>query len=239
MVTGASSGLGQRIARVLHGVGARVVVTARRMDRLQQLVADLPDGVAIQADLSTGADRERAVREALDACGRIDVLVNNAGITVAAPVEEEELEDFQSVLEVNAVAPWHLAKLCAPSMINNGGGSIINVASILGMVGGTPIRQAGYCSSKGAVINLSRELALQWARKGIRVNALCPGWFPSELTADMVADPSSQRFIARNSPIPRMGYEHELDGAVLLLATDASTFITGQTIVVDGGWTAR
>ena len=124
-------------------------------------------------------------------------------------------------------------------MVSRGSGAIVNVASMLGLVGSTPIKQANYCASKGAVINLTRELALQWARKGVRVNALCPGWFPSEMTAPMLDDDSSQRFIATNSPIPRMGEDWELDGPLLLLATDAGGFMTGQALVIDGGWTAR
>jgi NAD(P)-dependent dehydrogenase (short-subunit alcohol dehydrogenase family) len=101
------------------------------------------------------------------------------------------------------------------------------------------VKQAHYSASKGAVVNLTRELALQWARKGVRVNALCPGWFPSEMTAGMDTDEASQAYVKNNSPIPRMGEAHELDGALLLLASDASSFMTGQTLVIDGGWTAR
>ena len=114
-------------------------------------------------------------------------------------------------------------------MVAQKSGSVINVASMLGHVGATPVKQAGYCASKGGVVNLTRELALQWARKGVRVNALCPGWFPSEITAGMESDEGSQRFITQNSPIPRMGFAHELDGALLLLAGPAGTFITGQS----------
>ncbi len=124
-------------------------------------------------------------------------------------------------------------------MVANKGGSIVNVASILGMIAGTPVKQSNYAASKGAVIAMSREIAVQWARKGVRVNSLCPGWFVSEMTAGMDTDESSQKFVMQNSPIPRMGYEHELDGALLFMASDASSFMTGQTVVVDGGWTAR
>lgn len=239
IVTGASSGLGERFARVLHAVGATVVVTARRADRLERLAADLPGTVVIAADLSRAEDRERVVADTLARCGRIDVLVNNAGIGTKVAVEDETLDAFRGALELNVTALWHLSKLCAPSMIANGGGSIVNIASMLGHVGATPVKQAHYCASKGAVVNLTRELALQWARKGVRVNALCPGWFPSEMTAGMESDDGSQRFIQMMSPIPRMGEEHELDGALLLLAGPASTFLTGQSIIVDGGWTAR
>ena len=239
VVTGASAGLGDRMARVLHSVGATVVVTARRRERLESLAADLGDRVTVvAADMAVAADRERVASDALAAHGRIDILVNNAGIAEVVAVEDESLELFQRVLEINTVAVWHMAKLCSPSMIANGGGSIVNVASMLGHVGGTPVKQSNYCASKGAVVNMTRELALQWARKGVRVNALCPGWFPSEMTEPM-QDERSQEFIRANSPIPRMGEPQELDGALLLLASSAGGFITGQSLIVDGGWTAR
>lgn len=239
LVTGASSGLGAHFARTVHDVGATVVVTARRTDRIERLAAELPGTVAITADVGVADERERLVAEVIERVGRIDVLVNNAGVGVTEPVERESLDDFRLTMEVNVTALWHLSKLAAPSMIERGDGSIVNVASMLGHVGSTPVKQAGYCASKGAVVNLTRELALQWARKGVRVNALCPGWFPSEMTEGMESDPGSQQFVASNSPIPRMGELHELDGALLLLASPASTFLTGQSIIVDGGWTAR
>ncbi len=239
IVTGASAGLGDRFARVLHAAGATVVVVARRADRLAALVDELPGSFAVAADLAEADDRERVAAATLERFGRIDVLVNNAGIGHKVSVEEESLDWFRQVMEVNVTAIWHLAKLCSPSMIANGGGSIVNVASMLGHVGSTPVKQAHYCASKGAVVNLTRELALQWARKGVRVNSLCPGWFPSEMTAGMDTDEGSQQFIRTMSPIPRMGEAHELDGALLLLASRASTFMTGQSLIVDGGWTAR
>ena len=239
IVTGASSGLGAHFAKVLHAVGAQVVLTARRSDRLHALAADLPGAFVLVADMADDADRERLVADVVDRFGRVDVLVNNAGVGGTVAVENEELDRFRTSMEVNVTALWHLSKLCAPSMIASGSGSIVNVASMLGHVGSTPVKQAHYCASKGAVVNLTRELALQWARKGVRVNALCPGWFPSEMTDGMDTDEGSQRFIAANSPIPRMGELDELDGALLLLASPAGTFLTGQSIIVDGGWTAR
>ncbi len=239
IVTGASSGLGDRFARVLGAVGATVVAVARRADRLAALADAVPGTEVIVADLSNSDDRERVVAQTLARCGRIDVLVNNAGIGHKVSVEDESLDVFRSAMELNVTALWHLSKLCAPSMIAAGAGSIINIASMLGHVGSTPVKQAHYCASKGAVVNLTRELALQWARKGIRVNALCPGWFPSEMTAGMDTDDGAQRYIAQMSPMPRMGFEHELDGALLLLAGPAGSFMTGQSLIVDGGWTAR
>lgn len=239
VVTGASSGLGHRFARVFHAVGATVVAVARRQARLDSLAAELPGLVTVVCDVADAGQREALVADVLERCGRVDVLVNNAGIGHTVAVEEETVEQFREVLEVNVTAVWHLSKLCGEHMVAQGRGSIVNIASVLGLVGSAPIKQANYVASKAAVVNLSRELALQWARRGVRVNALCPGWFPSEMTEPMQGDDGSRRFLERNSPMPRMGEVHELDGAVLFLASDASSYMTGQTLVVDGGWTAR
>jgi NAD(P)-dependent dehydrogenase (short-subunit alcohol dehydrogenase family) len=240
VVTGASSGLGARFARVLHAAGAKVVISARRLDRLEALSAELPGSLAVQADVAVEADRERLIAAAIEhGQGTLSILVNNAGIGHKIAIEDEETAMFREAMEINVTAPWHLSKLASVPMRAAGYGSIINIASILGYVGSTPIKQAHYCASKGAVLNLTRELGLQWARKGIRVNAICPGWFPSEMTAGMETEEGGLNFIRQNSPIPRMGEEHELDGALLLLASRASTFMTGSSIVVDGGWLAR
>ena len=238
IVTGASAGLGAHFARVLHGAGATVVVAARRIDRLEALVAELPGAVAMEADLGRAEDRERLVARTVAEVGVPRVLVNNAGVGYKVPIENEELDWFREVMEVNVTAIWHLSKLCAPHMIEAGSGNIVNIASMFGMVGAAPVKQAHYCASKGAVINLSRELGLQWARKGVRVNSLCPGWFPSEMTAGM-DDEASMDFVRTMSPIPRLGELSELDGALLLLASDAASFMVGSSVVVDGGWTAR
>ncbi len=239
IVTGASSGLGTRFARVLHAAGASVVIAARRPERLAALAHELPRAVPVSADLSLSEDRERLVAETIDRFGTVHLLVNNAGIGSKVSIEDETLAMFRHAMELNVTAVWHLCKLVSLSMVAQGYGSIVNVASMLGHVGGAPMKQAHYCASKGAVVNMTRELALQLARKGVRVNALSPGWFESEMTAGMESDPNAQRFIKQNSPIPRMGFSHELDGALLLLASRASTFITGHSLVVDGGWTAR
>ncbi len=239
IVTGASSGLGDRFARVLHAVGAQVVVTARRRDRLDALAAELPGAHVVVADLSDESDRERLVASTLQEFGRVDVLVNNAGFSDACAIESETLDTFRLVMEVNVTAIWHLSKLCGEAMVAAGSGSIVNVASMLGHVASTPIKQAHYCASKGAVVNLTRELAAQWGRKGVRVNALSPGYFRSEMTDGMDTDDSSQRYVTANAMIPRMGNEDELDGALLLLASDAGGYITGHSLLVDGGWTAR
>jgi len=242
IVTGASSGLGDRFARVLHGAGASVVVAARRADRLDALVESVGDDrmVAVPADVATEADCERVVERTLDRFGRVDVLVNNAGIDNAqVPAEHEAIADFMRVVEVNLKAPFLLSALAARHMLQQGRGSIVNIASMLGLVASTPVKNASYCATKGGIINLTRELAAQWARRGVRVNALAPGWFPSEMTAEMVVDDASVEFVKRTCPMARFGAVEELDGALLFLASDASSYVTGQVLVVDGGWTAR
>jgi NAD(P)-dependent dehydrogenase (short-subunit alcohol dehydrogenase family) len=240
IVTGASSGLGERFARVLHAAGATVIVSARRGDRLEALAADLGDRVhPVVADVGADDDCARLVDEALSFGGRLDILVNNAGIGAPGPAEKEPIETFRNVMDVNLGAVFLLSQLAFEPLRASGHGSIINVASVLGLVASTPIKQASYCASKGAVVNLTRELGCQWARKGIRVNALAPGWFPSEMTADMWGDDATVAFLNGNTPLARGGFEHELDGALLFLASDASSFMVGHTLVVDGGWSAR
>jgi len=241
VVTGASSGLGDRFARVLHAAGATVVVGARRIERLEALVSELGDrAMAVPCDVAVDAECERLMKRAVESHGRIDVLVNNAGIDNSmVPAEHEAITDFQRVVDVNLRGPFVLSQLAARQMLTQGSGVIVNVASMLGLVASAPVKNASYSATKGAIINLTRELAVQWARKGVRVNALCPGWFPSEMTAEMLADDGSTEFMKRNCPMARFGEPSELDGALLFLASDASSYMTGQTLVVDGGWTAR
>jgi NAD(P)-dependent dehydrogenase (short-subunit alcohol dehydrogenase family) len=241
VVTGASSGLGERFARVLSSAGATVVLASRRVERLEAVAAGLAGPArVVGCDVRSERDRERLIAETVETFGRIDVLLNNAGITRPQPAEDESEADWNEVLEVNLNAVFRMSQLAARLMLAQQSGSIVNVASVLGLVASAPIRQAAYCASKGAVVNLTRELGCQWARRGVRVNALAPGWFPSEMTAESVfEDERSLAFLRRNCPMGRGGREHELDGALLFLASDASSYVTGQTIVVDGGWTAR
>ncbi len=241
VVTGASSGLGNRFARVLHAAGAHVVLAARRRDRLDELAGHLGDRVTpVAVDLGLAEDRERLIAEAVSVTGRIDVLVNNAGYGRPAPAEHETLEHFMWTLEINLVAVFHLSQLAGRHMLDAGSGSIVNVASILGKVGAAPIKEASYCASKGAVVNLTRALGAEWGRKGVRVNAIAPGWFPTEMTDEqMFSDEASMEYIRRNTPMARGGGLHELDGALLYLASDASSYTTGEILAVDGGWLAR
>ena len=242
IVTGASSGLGDRFARVLHAAGANVMAAARRGDRLEALAQSVGDDERFAitlCDVTSDADCEQLVAATLERFGRIDILVNNAGMAYTLPAEHETPDQFREVIDVNLNGLFVLTQLVGRKMIEQGSGSIINVASMLGLVASTPVKQASYCASKGAVVNLTRELAAQWARKGVRVNALAPGWFPSEMTADMFTDESATDFVQRTCPMSRFGEPHELDGALLFLASDASSYCTGETLAVDGGWTAR
>jgi hypothetical protein len=240
LVTGASSGLGARFARVLAGAGASVVLVARRADRLAALARDLDGSLVAAADLADAEQRAGAVAAALDRFGQVDVLVNNAGISDGPQrAEAEDPADFALAVELNLTASFHLCRLVAPGMIERGSGSIVNITSVHGLVASSPNRQAGYVASKSGLVGLTRELACQWANDGLRVNAIAPGYFATDLTGEMIASDSGSDWIERNTPMRRVGAEHELDGALLFLASDASTYVTGQTVAVDGGWTAR
>lgn len=239
VVTGASAGLGRRFARVLHAAGATVVAAARRADALADLADELGERlVAAPTDVADPLACERLIARAVEVGdGRLDVLVNNAGISWIGPAEHEAPTSWDRTLAVNLTAPFLLCQQAFAPMVASGGGTIVNVSSILGLVGGTPVKQAGYCASKGGLVNLTRELGAQWARKGVRVNGIAPGWFHSEMTEVMWGDEASEAYVQRGAPIGREGAEHELDGALLFLASDASTYVVGQTLAVDGGWT--
>ena len=239
VVTGASSGLGVRFAQVLHAAGARVVVSARRADRLEQLAVALPGLCVVPGDVADPSARDRLMATAVDRHGRVDLLVNNAGIGSPVAAEDEPIERFAEVMDVNVTSLFALSQLAGRIMIDQRQGVIVNIASILGLVASAPIKQASYTASKAAVVNLTRELAVQWARKGVRVNAIAPGWFPSEMTTEMFTEPSAIAFLERNAPMARGGRPEELDGALLFLASDASSYVTGHVLTVDGGWTAR
>ena len=239
LVTGASSGLGLRFAQAAHAAGADVVVCARRIDQLREAVGSLDRALALQCDIGVESDIEQLAAEVLQRYGRVDVLVNNAGTHYLSPAETEPLAEFRRVVDVNLVGLFSLTQKVAVSMLDAGRGSIINIASTLGLVASAPNNQASYCATKGAVINLTRELAVQWASRGVRVNCIAPGVFPSELTEFMLGDEPSMKWLRRNTPMRRPGAQDELDGAMIFLASDASSFITGHTLTVDGGWTAR
>lgn len=239
IITGASSGLGARFARVCNAAGASVVLAARRLERLEDLANELSNAVAVRADFATDDAAPACVEAALSQFGSIDVVVNNAGISRTVKAIDDDMEGFRHELQVDLVAPYDLASRSAKWMIDNGrSGSVINIASVLGRVAGGPLPLPGYAAAKGGLVQLTRELASEWARKGVRVNAIGPGWFESEMTRNaMFNDERGQEFVKRGAPMGRAGHEHELDGALLFLASEASSYVTGQTLFVDGGWT--
>ena len=225
---------------MLHAAGATVVVAARRTERLEALAADLGERVvAITCDVASDDDCERLVADSVSLEGHLDIVVNNAGIGAPMAAEDEPIDGFRQIIDVNLNALFLVCQLAGRHMIERGAGVIVNLASVLGQVASAPIKQASYCASKGAVVNLTRELGVQWARKGVRVNALAPGWFESEMTELMFTDESANDYMKRNCPMGREGHAHELDAALLFLCSDASTYMVGQTLTVDGGWVAR
>jgi NAD(P)-dependent dehydrogenase (short-subunit alcohol dehydrogenase family) len=236
LVTGASAGLGGRFARVLHGAGAFVVATARRADRLDDLAAECGERVETIAGDITDVHHRHHVLERLQTLGRLDVLVNNAGICDDGPIEEQSLDDLLRVVDVNLISVLDLCRLTAPLLLAAPAASVINVASIYGVVASRG-PMAAYNATKGALINLTRHLAAQWGERGVRVNALAPGYFPTEMTG-FLADPTFDRSIREHTLLARSPALQEIDGPLLFLATEASSYMTGQVLVIDGGWTA-
>ncbi|MDG1846972.1 MAG: SDR family oxidoreductase [Acidimicrobiales bacterium] len=240
IVTGASSGIGEQTAKLLSSVGATVVVAARRLDRLEKLSREAENIIPISCDVTNDNDCENLITTTSEQFGKIDILINNAGISDPIPAIDEDIEEFRRVLQTDLVSCFYIAQLSARVMRDQqSGGSIINVASIHGFVGSAPNNQPGYAAAKGGLVNLTRELALEWARYGIRVNAIAPGYVETELTGEMIAGESGRKWIERNTPLRRPATVNELDGAMLLLASEAGSYITGETIAVDGGWLAR
>jgi NAD(P)-dependent dehydrogenase (short-subunit alcohol dehydrogenase family) len=240
IVTGGSRGIGKEMAEGLAEAGARLMLCARRAEWLDQTVSEFAErGFAVAGkvcDVSKPDDVQAIVDETVARFGSVDILVNNAGVSWGAMPEEMTVEQWQKVINVNLTGCFLMAQAAGRVMLERGGGSIINIASIAGLTSSAngPF-YAGYVASKAGLIGLTRELAASWGRRGIRVNAIAPGFFHSRL-ADGVID-IYERSIQENNIIPRVGKEGELKGVAVFLASDASSYITGQTIVVDGGMT--
>ncbi len=241
VVTGASSGLGEQLARSLVAHGARPVLVARREGRLRALEAELGGAVeTVACDVTDDADRQRLIETVVSRHGRIDGLVNNAGLGAAGPALRTSVDTFTRVLEVNLVAPYALSCLAAPHMRHGGGRSIVNIASVMGLRSIAQIADAAYVASKAGLIGLTRELASQWGRYGIRVNAVAPGFFASEMTAKLGDDADSfPDWLTAQIPLGRGGHAGELDQSILYLLGPASSFVTGQVLTVDGGMATR
>lgn len=237
LVTGASSGLGAHFARCLGEAGASVVLAARRVDRLATLQAELTQQNIAAKSIALDVQSAESVSTALDSAGPLDIVVNNAGISIVKPALDMPEADWDSVVDTNLRGAWLVAQGAARRWVaDKRPGSIVNIASILGLR--TIGQVAPYNASKAGLIHLTRALAMEWARHQIRVNAICPGYIETEMNAPFWKTPGGQRLIER-IPQRRIGQPEHLDGALLLLASEAGAFMTGSILTVDGGHTVN
>jgi NAD(P)-dependent dehydrogenase (short-subunit alcohol dehydrogenase family) len=242
LVTGGTKGLGREIARALAEAGADVVVAARDGEAATRAAGELARAtgqktLGIAADVAVAAQVNAMVERVLGSLGRIDILVNNAGINIRGPIEELDEAAWDAVLDTNLKGPWLCCRAVAGPMKARKWGRVINVSSMLSEIslpGRTP-----YASSKGGLTLLTKTLALEWARDGINVNALCPGPFATEINTPLLNDPAARAQMEANVPLARWGDPVELGPAAVFLASEASSFMTGATLFIDGGYTAR
>ncbi|MCC6625897.1 MAG: glucose 1-dehydrogenase [Chloroflexi bacterium] len=242
LVTGGSRGLGREIAEGLAEAGATVIITSRREQWLGPAAAELrASGLAVESvacDVTDPAAVTTLVDGVVARHGRLDIVANNAGIAWGAPAATMPIERFRQVLDTNVTGTFLVARAAARHMLAAGGGAIVNTASTTGLVGTAPevLEAVGYSASKGAIIALTRQLAVEWAPAGIRVNAIAPGFFPSRMTEAIIAR-GEARLVA-GVPLGRLGRPGDLKGVVVFLAASAASYITGQVLAVDGGATA-
>ena len=242
LVTGGSIGLGRQVAQALAAMGANIVLCARKKERCEQAARELEE-LGIQAlplacDVTAPEQVQVVVEETQSRFQRLDILVNNAGISWGAPFEEMRLADWHRILETNLTGTFLFSQAAGKIMIANGRGKVINMASVAGLGGAPPdvIQATAYHASKGAVITLTKDLACKWAAHNIQVNAIAPGWFPTHMS-DWVIQNKKDRLL-ESIPLRRFGSEDDLKGAAIFLASDASAYVTGHVLVVDGGQSA-
>lgn len=241
VVTGGGSGIGQAIAILFAKEGAKVVVAGRRLEALQSTAAEIEklgqEALAVTADVSSFSSVQNLVQKTLEKFGRIDILVNNAGIYLPGDAVSTTEEDWDKVLAIDAKGAFLCSKAAIPSMIERGKGKIINTASIAGLFGFEG--SLAYCAAKGAVVNLTKEMALDLGPKNINVNAIAPGIIETDMTQGFLQDENAKKGFLNKIPMGRIGKPLDIAYAALYLASDESDFITGEILVVDGGWTAR
>jgi gluconate 5-dehydrogenase len=242
IVTGGAAGLGRQMAEALAEMGAQLVLCARKVERCQQAAQELQalgiKAVAMPCNVTVKEEVDRMIETTVAEFGRIDILVNNAGISWGAPAADMKLEDWNKVLNTNVTGMFLCSQAAGRVMIQQQRGKIINIASVAGLFGGPPeiVDAVGYSASKGAMISFTRDLACKWARYNIHVNALAPGWFPTHMSQWVLDHRGDQ--IIKSVPLGRFGGNDDLKGAVAFLASDASNYVTGQVLVVDGGLSA-
>jgi gluconate 5-dehydrogenase len=240
LITGSGQGIGFSLATGLASAGARIVLNGRTAERLRSAEAALQETGAQTDLLPFDVTDHQAARAAVDGYeadhGPIDILVNNAGIQRRAPLEDFDPADFEALLQTNIASVFHVGQACARHMIRRGSGRIINIASIQTALARPTI--APYTMTKGAVANLTKGMATDWGPKGLRVNAIAPGYFDTAMNAALVADPEFTGWIARRTPAGRWGQLPELQGAAIFLASDAASYVNGQVLFVDGGMSA-
>lgn len=241
VVTGASSGLGVQFAKALARQGADVALLARRVEKLEEVKAEVEKlgvrCIAVPCDVSSSEDIKKAVKTVEDAFGKVDILVNNAGVGEGVPAEDQDDETWKWVMDVNVNGVYFASREFGKGMIARKYGKIINIGSIHSTVAMPGFGISAYCTSKGAVAMMTKEMANEWAKHNITVNAIGPAYFPSEMTEAVLAAPSFQQVLDAYCPMKRAGRDGELDGALVYFASDASSYTTGQLLTVDGGWT--
>ena len=241
IITGAGSGIGRGIALAFVKEGAKIVVAdwseEGGKETVEQIRKIKGEAVFIKTDVSKAADIDKMVKTCLDKFGRIDILVNNAGIVKFGPLHETTEEDWDAVLDVNLKSVFLGSKRVIPEMLKQGQGNIISTTSIAGLVGFENIGH--YCASKGGIIALTREMALEYAKSKINVNCIAPGVIKTAMTKDMLADPAQKQFLESSTPYPRVGEPEDIAYAAVYLASDESDFVNGHVLVVDGGWIAK
>lgn len=241
IITGGGTGIGRGIAVLFAQEGARVVVSGRREDVLNETVNLIKqnggDAMSVVTDVSSSESVLSLTAKTLEAHGGIDILVNNAGVYQASDVVSATEEDWDKVISIDLKGVYLCAKNCIPQMLKQGGGKIVNIASIAGIVGFAG--SAAYCAAKGAVVNLTREMALDFATKNINVNAIAPGVIETDMTKGFLEEEKSRQGFLAQTPVGRVGKPEDIAYAALYLASPESDFVTGHTLVVDGGWTIK